>query len=81
MKVTILGKPDCKFCRLARQLARKSSHKWVYHDLTKNRSKEIKHYFDTEGFETVPQIWVNGKHIGGYQEYAKLVEESEDVRD
>lgn len=76
MKVTILGKKGCKYCRLARQLASKSSHKWEYIDLDKERNSEIKTYLDIEGFETVPQIWVNGKHVGGYTEYRKVVEGS-----
>lgn len=76
MKVTILGRKGCKYCRLARQLASKSSHKWDYIDLDKERNAEVRTYLDLEGFQTVPQIWVNGKHIGGYSEYEKLVEES-----
>ena len=76
MKVTILGKQGCKYCRLARQLASKSSHKWEYIDLDKERNAEIKNYIEIERFDTVPQIWVNGKHIGGYVEYERMVKES-----
>jgi glutaredoxin len=25
-----------------------------------------------DDFKTVPQLWINGKHIGGYTDYVKL---------
>ena len=74
MKVTIIGRNGCKYCRLARQLASKSSHQWNYIDINKEKHAELKNYFELEKFTTVPQIWVDGKHIGGYEDYVKLVE-------
>ena len=81
MKVTILGRKGCKYCRLARQLASKSSHKWDYIDLDKERNSDVRTYLDIEGFQTVPQIWVNGRHVGGFTEYKALVEGSSDAGD
>ncbi len=74
MKVIIIGRAGCKYCRLARQLAKKHSHKWNYLDLNKEKNADLNTYFELERFTTVPQIWVNGTHIGGYEEYLKLVE-------
>ena len=75
MKVRIIGKPGCKYCRLARRLAVKHDHVWSYVDIDKETNADYKNYLRVEGLNTVPQIWVDGKHIGGYTEYLHLCEE------
>lgn len=69
----IYGKNNCRFCVKAKKLAVDYGVRYEYIDvgyidgLNELRSllPEVK---------TVPQIWYDGKHIGGYNEFATELE-------
>ncbi|HGH5398726.1 TPA: GrxA family glutaredoxin [Raoultella planticola] len=78
MKITIYGKDDCSFCKRAVELAKQlvdgqNIDSYEYVDI-------IAAGIDAAGLaeivgkpvRTVPQIFVDGKSIGGYNELATL---------
>lgn len=66
---TIVTKEDCPYCSMAKALLK--SQGWVLEEVTRAE-------FTGEWlWKTVPQIWLNGKHIGGYTELAALLEGGE----
>jgi glutaredoxin len=71
--ITIYGKDNCYWCQEAKALAKRYGLEFEY----KNTGYE---HFRTEMFEkypdakTVPQIWWDGRHIGGYNEFTIEIE-------
>lgn len=62
----VYGKPNCPYCVKAIDLLNENELAFEYYDLTKNA--EMLQAIKDLGFKTVPQIWLNGDHIGGYTE-------------
>lgn len=75
MKIVIYGRESCKYCQRAKRLA-EQCQQWL-----KNFEYEID-YNGTHGWyaealsqhigitvTTVPQIFANGKHLGGFSEF------------
>ena len=74
-KVTIYGRTSCGFCTGARRLCevRNLPHEWV--DMVEQGlSKEDLAEFTGSPVRTVPQIFVDGEHIGGFDEFSDYVE-------
>lgn len=63
--LTIYGAPGCQYCVKAKELANRHGIRVYYIDISKD--DEAKDYIINEiKARTVPQIFVEGKHIGGY---------------
>jgi|TARA_R100000742_G_C4201438_1_gene30434 glutaredoxin len=43
----------------------------TYEEININENQEAKEKLKELGFKTVPQIWLNEEHIGGYVELEK----------
>ena len=74
-KVTIYGRTSCGFCTGARRLCevRNLPHEWV--DMVEQGlSKEDLAELTGGPVRTVPQIFVDGEHIGGFDEFSDYVE-------
>jgi glutaredoxin len=75
MSIEIWGKPACPSCMKAKQLCETRGFKFTYKELGKDFDRE-------EVFEnfpearTFPQIKVNGKGVGGYEQFARYVEDT-----
>ena len=71
MSVKIYGKEGCSFCEKAKALCDLYGLGYEYIDCTFN--EDALDFLIESGFRSVPQIYVDGTHIGGYTElYAKL---------
>lgn len=74
MKVLIYGKSDCIYCDKALEACDYHglaySYKSVSHEVYLKELKE-----KLPDVKTVPQIWVDDKHIGGYTEFLTYIEE------
>lgn len=72
MKIEIFGKANCSWCDKAIELCSQKLFSYEYFDLANE-------YFLSElksrlpSVRTVPQIWVNDEHIGGYEEFKVYV--------
>lgn len=70
MQVKMYTKPYCSFCFAAKRLLRKRGID--YDEIPLSNHLEMQKMRDLTGGNTVPQILINGKAIGGYTELAVL---------
>jgi glutaredoxin 1 len=71
--ILILGKSNCPYCTKAKELVESEGFNYKYIDIiAKGFTKKDLEVYTGCKVDTVPQIFINGKHIGGYtdlQEY------------
>ena len=73
--ITIYGKPSCGFCTKAKNFAKDRLLEFEYKDVQNSQFlEELKEKLPSA--RSVPQIWINGEHIGGYTELVAYVEET-----
>ncbi len=68
--VSVFTKPGCPFCAKAKDLL--SEHQFGYEEISVGKDATLRSLRAITGQETVPQIFINGEHIGGsvdLQEY------------
>lgn len=69
MTAEVFSKPGCPYCVAAKQLLVKKNIPFVERDITqRDHWDEIK--LRVPGFRTVPQIFLDGRHIGGFDDLA-----------
>lgn len=69
--VVIYGNNTCGFCGAARMLLTKKGVR--YTDLLVNNSPELRREMqDKSGKTSVPQIFIDDRHIGGYEDLTTL---------
>ncbi|MBM68200.1 MAG: glutaredoxin [Haliea sp.] len=68
----VYGKSNCPYCVKAVSLLQGDSIEYEYYDISGN--KELIDNFKSQGFTTVPQIWFNDEHIGGYDDLVKFID-------
>lgn len=75
--ISIYGTDGCTYCRQAFMLARiTDGYQALYIDIGKDRDS-MKELTDKIGtFKTVPQIFINEQHIGGFEELKEILEGS-----
>ena len=76
MRVLIYGRDSCKFCNKAKKLAQfcKENLEGFEYEIDYNQGKgwqavELAEKFANPDIKSVPQIFVNGRHLGGYAEF------------
>lgn len=69
-KVEIYSTPTCKFCVNAKRLFDQMGV--LYTEYNVQQDPVARQVLKESGAKTVPQIYINGKLIGGYQEAAAL---------
>ena len=73
--ITIYGKPACPFCDKAKAFCEMNGFAYEYRSLGTDYTKE--ELLETfPGARTVPQIIVGGNKIGGFDNLAKYVDET-----
>ena len=71
-KIILYTTPYCGYCRAAKHLLNKKGVAFTEIDVSEDlelRQEMISRAF---GRRTVPQIFINGTHVGGYDELAEL---------
>lgn len=75
MKVVIYGKEACVFCKRAKDLVEAKGIEHEYIDfIAANMTKQDLEEIVGKPVTMVPQIFVDGVHIGGYTELVPLVQ-------
>lgn len=71
--ITIYGKDNCLWCQEAKKIAKQYDLEYEYKNTTNEayRSEMFERYPEAK---TVPQIWWNDRHIGGYNEFIREIE-------
>lgn len=71
--IVIYGASWCGYCQKAKALAEQYQLDFEYRDVDNSEMKQqLKSILPTA--KTIPQIWWHGKHIGGYDDFAREVE-------
>ena len=56
---------------MAKDLLEEHNIPFVYKDVTKSANVMLQRWMDVEGLKTVPQVWLDGNHLGGYDDLLK----------
>ena len=64
-KVIIYTGDFCSHCNWAIELLNRKNIKFTEHNIAKDAAKKEEMFKKSNGMQTVPQIFVDGKHIGG----------------
>lgn len=70
------SKDYCPYCVMAKELLEKKGQNVTVIDVQHNEVKR-KEMIEKTGKGTVPQIFINGKYIGGYDDLAELEKNGE----
>lgn len=72
MEVVIYSKPNCNWCVKAKELMNKLGMKYDEKKLDEDYTRDDLRLLVPENLPlTVPQIFVNGNRIGGYEDFAE----------
>ena len=71
-KIIIYTSDNCSFCRSAKAIFKKKKLKFKEINISKNDKLKNEMIKKSNGMMTVPQIFVNSKHIGGYEDLINL---------
>jgi glutaredoxin 3 len=63
--VEIYTKPTCGFCHMAKRLLNSKSVSFAETNITAQPAKRAEMVQRANGGTTVPQIFIDGKHVGG----------------
>jgi len=73
--IEIYGKTQCPYCVQAKQLCETRKFNYEYKELGKDFDREqVLEWFP--GARTFPQIKINGKSVGGYNEFVKYIDDT-----
>lgn len=73
MYVEIYGTKNCKYCDMAKKLVESKEIKFSYTDVADQEERANLNLRLGSPARSVPQIFVDGKHIGGYNELYELI--------
>ena len=71
-KIEIYTKAFCPYCSRAKQLLGKKGVAFEEYDITMGGSQRAEMLDRSGGRSTVPQVFIDGKHIGGSDDLAAL---------
>lgn len=61
----------CPYCHAAKRLLSGKGQEWVEVDVEAEPARR-REMVERAGRTSVPQIWIGGRHVGGYDELAAL---------
>lgn len=70
-KIEIYSTDICPWCRQAKALFSSKGLDFEEINITSNQARAIE-MIERSGRRTVPQIFIDGKHIGGFDDLSKL---------
>lgn len=73
--ITIYGKTQCPYCDRAKKLCTERNLEFEYKNVEYNEYlNELKEKIPN--VRSVPQIWVQGDHVGGFTELVQYLEDT-----
>ena len=73
-KITIYTSDKCTFCHAAKEIFKEKKLQFEEINISKDDKLKNEMIKKSNGMITVPQIFVNSKHIGGFQELSDLTD-------
>ena len=71
-KIIIYTSDNCSFCQSAKAIFKEKKLKFKEINISKDEKLKNEMIKKSKGMMTVPQIFINSKHIGGYEELIDL---------
>ena len=71
-KIIIYTSDNCSFCHSAKEIFKEKKLKFEEINISKDYKLKNEMIKKSNGMMTVPQIFINSKHIGGYEELINL---------
>jgi len=71
-RITVYSGPNCPFCQRAKMLLQKKGAKFEDIDIRADPEKLIEMKLRSGGKQTIPQIFIGDRHIGGCDELYAL---------
>jgi glutaredoxin 3 len=75
-RIVLYTTPFCGFCHAAKRLLARKGQEFIEIDVSGDPEKREEMVARALGGRTVPQIFIDGRHIGGYDELAALEREA-----
>jgi len=72
MSIVIYSSKNCPFCELEKKILDSKNLSYKVIDVGSDIQKRKELILKSNGRRTVPQIFINDKHIGGYDELSLL---------
>lgn len=76
-RITLYTTPYCGYCRAAKALLQKKGVAFSEIDVSEDLTRREEMMSRASGRRTVPQIFIDERHVGGYDELARLEREAE----
>jgi glutaredoxin 3 len=70
-EIVMYSKSWCPYCRMAKRLLSAKGQSWQEIDV-EDEPQRRGEMVARSGRTTVPQIWIDGQHIGGFDELSRL---------
>ena len=74
-RIVLYTTPFCGYCRAAKRLLADKSLDFEEIDVAFDDDRRAEMIDRANGLRTVPQIFIHGRHVGGYDELAMLERE------
>ena len=74
-RIVLYTTPFCGYCRATMRLLADKGLAFEQIDVTFDEAKRTEMIGRTAGMQTVPQIFIDGRHVGGHAEFAALERE------
>ena len=75
-KILLYTTPYCGYCRAAKRLLTSKGLDFAEIDVSEDLGLREDMISRAKGMRTVPQIFIHGRHVGGYDELAQLEREA-----
>ena len=69
--IEIYSRATCPYCVAAKRLLRDKGQSWCEVDIGAEPERRAE-MVERAGRVTVPQIWIDGRHVGGFDDLAAL---------
>lgn len=73
--IIIYTKDYCPYCVRAKELLKRKNQQFKEIDITRDESLQQEVVQKSGGRRTVPQVFINGTHVGGYDDLHALDKE------
>lgn len=74
MRYVVVSKPECPWCDKAKALLHENNIDFI----NISPDQTVREFFVAQGLATVPQVYVDGKRIGGYEDLKEYIDGGDD---
>jgi len=72
MNIELYSGPFCAYCVMAKQLLKRMGLNYREYNVRADSAKLEEMLSRSGGARTIPQVFINGRHVGGYDDLSAL---------